>query len=63
MAYKRKTDIPSEEYLQERKLYYDALTEVLRAQVIDADQPLQTVLACVQEYIDDLDHGPGRLPH
>lgn len=56
VAIKRKTDIPSEEYLQERKRYYDAVTEVLRAHIIDADQPLPTVLAQVQEYIDDFDH-------
>ena len=56
VAIKRKTDIPSEEYLQERKCYYDAMTEVLRAHVIDGDQPFATVLASVQECIDGLDH-------
>ncbi len=50
---KRKTDIPAEEYLEERSRYCDAATEVLRAHVIDADQPLHTVLAQVQECIDD----------
>ena len=56
VAIKRKTDIASEEYLLERSRYYDAVTEVLRAQVIDADQPLPIVLARVQECIDEIDH-------
>jgi thymidylate kinase len=55
VAIKRKTDIPSEAYLQERRRYYDAVAEALRAHVIDGDQPLPTVLARVQECIDDLD--------
>jgi thymidylate kinase len=62
VAIQRKTDIPSEEYLQERGRYYDFLTELLRAHVIDGDQPLQTVLARVQECIDDLDRRLGSLP-
>ncbi len=55
VAIKRKTDIPSEEYLRERRSYYDAATEMLRGRVIDGDQPLPAVLAQVQECIDGLD--------
>ena len=56
VAIQRKTDIPSEEYLQERMLYYEVMAQVLQAHVIDGNQPLSTVLAQVRECIDNLDH-------
>lgn len=52
VAIKRKTDIPSEEYLQERTHYYDSVTELLHAHIIDGNQPLSVVLNRVQECID-----------
>jgi len=55
VAIKRKKDIPSEEYLQERTLYYDSVAKVLQAHTIDGDQPLNTVLAQAQEWINDCD--------
>jgi thymidylate kinase len=59
VAMKRKTDIPSEEYLRERTLYYDSVTKVLRAHIIDGDQPLPVVLAQAQECINDFDRVHG----
>jgi thymidylate kinase len=59
VAIRRKTDIPSEEYLRERTLYYDSVANVLRAHLIDADQPLPSVLAAVRECIDDFDRVHG----
>ena len=52
VAIKRKKDIPSEEYLKERTLYYDSVAGLLRAHIIDGDQPLPIVLDRVQECIN-----------
>ena len=52
VAIKRKKDIPSEEYLTERTLYYDSVAGLLRAHIIDGDQPLPIVLDRVQECIN-----------
>ena len=52
VAIKRKTDIPAEEYLRERTLYYDSVAGILGAHIIDGDQPLSIVLTRVQECLD-----------
>lgn len=44
VAYQRKTDIPSPEYLRERKDRYLRLAEPYRFHQINADQPLDTVI-------------------
>ena len=62
VAIKRKTDIPSKEYLRERSLYYDSVVGVLRAHIIDGDQPLSTVLTRVQECLDELDRSIANRP-
>lgn len=62
VAIKRKTDIPSEEYLRERSSYYDSVAGVFQAHTIDADQPLSTVLTQVQECLDNLDRCTTNQP-
>ncbi|MFZ1946488.1 MAG: hypothetical protein WAW06_03000 [bacterium] len=53
-AIKRKDDIPSMDYLEERHGLYRALASELHATVVDASQPVGQVAASIKDAVADL---------